>query len=235
MEQKKWIAWREVDALVERYVFHREFVRYSGWRHTDMSGVIATPKYSTDIVAAWQVIDHMQKDLEWQFIIEAHSGAWSVLITPHVSSVDYGRIEYEGWADTIQLAICLAALRAVGGFRSRGCEMQCNHELKSNGIRGGMTYFCIGDKSHSGEHTYWINGKEKRLGMRRRGLPTSRGRTRGLRKYSSMRGQRSMNSQRVSGNLRQGTVYSRTSVLPLPYIYQRERRPHNVGQDNVGD
>lgn len=114
MEHKKWIAGREMDVLVERHIFQNEFFPYSGWRHTDGFGVVASPKYSTDIVAAWQVIDHMQKDLEWQFIIEAHSGEWSVLITPHVSSVNYGRIEYEGWADTIQLAICLAALRAVG-------------------------------------------------------------------------------------------------------------------------
>lgn len=72
------------------------------------------PCFSTDIAAAWQVVEKMQEGLEWQFMLEAHSGEWLAYVTPHISSPRYNSQQFEAIADTAPHAICLVALEALG-------------------------------------------------------------------------------------------------------------------------
>lgn len=59
------------------------------------------PEYSTDIAAAWQVVEKMQETCEVS--IEQKGTGWKV----------YFDAEWRG-AETVPHAICLAALEAVG-------------------------------------------------------------------------------------------------------------------------
>lgn len=78
------------------------------------------PRYSQDIEAAWQVVEKLRKDWEYLFI-NAGNG-WGVECrTEHVDISPSNDITYQ-WTestgnihgDTAPLAICLAALKAVG-------------------------------------------------------------------------------------------------------------------------
>ncbi len=62
------------------------------------------PPYSTDISAAWQVVEHLRQRLDWSVTIEAkRKGGYSVR-TDAILAFE---------ADTAPLAICRAALAAV--------------------------------------------------------------------------------------------------------------------------
>lgn len=67
------------------------------------------PKFSTDIAAAWTVVEQIKA--EWIVTME---------IDEHVTRVGFGKnyastpIEFSQSAKTTPLAICLAALKAVG-------------------------------------------------------------------------------------------------------------------------
>ena len=108
---------RELDALVAEKVMGLRFV----WRSqlTDHYGYNAgvwtiptkwgtmdlteePPRYSTDIAAAWEVVEKMRED---GFLVALYrsAGAWIADTNP-----GYGK------SDTAPHAICLAALRAVG-------------------------------------------------------------------------------------------------------------------------
>lgn len=61
---------------------------------------------STDIAAAWQVVDRMKDQYTFMLSYRQHDGDYFVCFDP----VN----RYEEIADTAPLAICLAALKAVG-------------------------------------------------------------------------------------------------------------------------
>ncbi len=109
-------AGRELDALVAEKVM--------GWHHTgsddrypvDDKGrsQLYVPDYSTDIGAAWAVVERM-RELDWRMLLEnwvSSSDAYAAFFHPqdryrygnHIGVTD----------DTAPLAICRAALRAVG-------------------------------------------------------------------------------------------------------------------------
>lgn len=107
---------RELDALIAEKVMGRPTERYAGAvvfsvDPNSIQGVYPldyiVPHYSTDIAAAWEVVE---KVYDWNFRLERFEGL----------SKDYygaqfflnGEWHY-GEADTAPLAICLAALKAV--------------------------------------------------------------------------------------------------------------------------
>lgn len=116
-------AGRELDALVAEKVM--------GWRYNHCDGVQCPtcgydglygsgkdyPGYSTDIAAAWTVVksvtsftQSLRADVKIENLAmsSCHPGHWSVTF----SYIRGGRVT--GLADTAPLAICLAALKAVG-------------------------------------------------------------------------------------------------------------------------
>jgi hypothetical protein len=107
-------AGRDLDALVAEKVMGHEVHRDVRWREPAILGPgqrIANtpmPRYSTDIAAAWAVI---QKLMETHFMYSLNasheSGHWCVFYPASGSPVEG---EY---ADTAPLAICRAALAAV--------------------------------------------------------------------------------------------------------------------------
>ena len=72
------------------------------------------PSYSTDIAAAWKIVEKITKGNNWELTIETDSGEWEVRCNAHFSRKDYNERQYNSRAMTAPHAICLAALKAVG-------------------------------------------------------------------------------------------------------------------------
>lgn len=78
-------------------------------------GLENLPPYSTDIAAAWEVVEHMTQTTKENWKIEIFSSAFIATF-----SYESGRDkpwqtgEHEAYGDSIPHAICLAALKAVG-------------------------------------------------------------------------------------------------------------------------
>ena len=98
-----------MDALI-----HEEVM---GWPKSPIFGVYEypdggydfAPPYSTDIAAAWPVVEKLERDgFNIELIFTASNG-WSV-------TIDKGNIfgGSSGQESTVQHLICLAALKAVG-------------------------------------------------------------------------------------------------------------------------
>jgi hypothetical protein len=115
-------AGRQLDALITEKILGEkyEFLEFVGdCCHPGPEDSVAydcCPRYSTDIAAAWQVVEKLiattpQQDLHikhW-YHEEDESSGWQVS-----SCCEFG--EWEDWvqAKTLPLAICLAALQASG-------------------------------------------------------------------------------------------------------------------------
>ena len=110
------VAGRELDALVAEKVMGHTVT----WLATAISpaqphyvdraiacGYLLVEYYSTDIGAAWQVVERM-RELNYGIAI-SDGPAWSFAVAPND---DAGDVTCE-LADTLPLAICRAALRAV--------------------------------------------------------------------------------------------------------------------------
>lgn len=104
-------AGRELDALVAERVMGASVLRHQGsdghdayFDWGDHTRGYA-PAYSTDIAAAWAVVEHLKQldlSLAW------HNSQWVARF------IKWGKVEHSiGEADTGPLAICLAALKAV--------------------------------------------------------------------------------------------------------------------------
>lgn len=74
------------------------------------SPVRAFDRYSTDISAAWQVVERMQVDGSWYSI----SGPADGFPRYHAEILNGWKSLAEAEAETAPRAICLAALRALG-------------------------------------------------------------------------------------------------------------------------
>ncbi len=110
-------AGRELDALIGEKLFgvSYEFV-YDDYMIPDPDDPIAydvCPHYSTDITAAWQVLEKLltmteNQDIHLEHLGSGEEGYWGV-------STCYEMGEWKDWAraETAPLAICLAALQAV--------------------------------------------------------------------------------------------------------------------------
>lgn len=113
-------AGREMDALIHEKVM--------GWPKSPIFGVYEypdggydfAPPYSTDIAAAWPVVEKLERDgFRWSVAVRnPHMSDTKIL--PYVSFWHYGKDEpgkldthVSAEDDTVPLAICRAALKAV--------------------------------------------------------------------------------------------------------------------------
>lgn len=127
-------AGRELDALLAEKIFgckvDREkrfyevtmFCGCPGRQHdSDSDRVEGIPWYSTDIAAAWQVVDHVRYSVRnGRFVVRAPEGPapayWSAGYEDTSSEPGYGDSIHH-WlveGETAPHAICLAALRVIG-------------------------------------------------------------------------------------------------------------------------
>lgn len=127
MEMK---AGRELDAVVAMEVMDYKFVAHgpgsfdsghylrpiqmADGKHTEIKTLIGDlPAFSTDIAAAWEVVEKLGRDGWWQRLerdwVDAEA-PWECYLMPSESlNLDNASAR----ADTAPLAICLAALRAA--------------------------------------------------------------------------------------------------------------------------
>lgn len=69
--------------------------------------------YSSDIAAAWEVVEKL--DGEWK--LQGHEGlGWEAGFDSSTGGMDAVIVSVEAMADTAPLAICVAALKAVGAL-----------------------------------------------------------------------------------------------------------------------
>ncbi len=101
---------REIDFLIFEYIFENEheFIQYL--KNTDeVIQCSIVEKYSTDINAAWKVVEKLRNE-----------DYWFELVTPKSFSLDYkcyfqlDDTEVECIHETAPKAICLAALKLKG-------------------------------------------------------------------------------------------------------------------------
>jgi hypothetical protein len=91
-------AGRELDALVAEKVMGRDMTRPAGFKHP-----IGMPHYSTDIAAAWEVVERLRAAGHWFDLRDIRgNGYWA----------SFGQ-EMSAEGKTASLAICLAALKAL--------------------------------------------------------------------------------------------------------------------------
>jgi hypothetical protein len=116
------VASRELDAIVAEKVMGWSYTRFMNnvhrvsARHPVWQEFIVVPRYSTDLAAAWQVVEKLATGYR-NVLIENTAELlgkrrYWVDIKEHG---DLGMIDIaKANADTAPLAICLAALKAVG-------------------------------------------------------------------------------------------------------------------------
>lgn len=113
------IAGRELDALVATHVMHwREYpppcpaCKADGRMHYERAGMSnCLPRFSTSIAAAWEVVEKMLSRAALDHI-QTETDGWHVQFCAKTSAEPWWH--EHAVADTAPLAICLAALRAVG-------------------------------------------------------------------------------------------------------------------------
>jgi hypothetical protein len=102
-------AGRELDALVAEKVFSFTLASHSAeedlWVH-EPNDILSwpLPTYSTDIAAAWEVVEKFGEGSNFT-LIEAFPGQWACTI---------GTVKQGKMYPTVPLAICHAALKVVG-------------------------------------------------------------------------------------------------------------------------
>lgn len=121
-------AGRALDALVAENVMGWVMARrtddgtWADWgsapnkppKENSLAWMCAVPHYSTDITAAWTVIERLIAQKLWtQFTLIEHEGQWKVW-DYHFGPEEDKYQDYLAAAPTAPLAICLAALQAVG-------------------------------------------------------------------------------------------------------------------------
>lgn len=117
---------REIDRLIAEKVmgftwaalvkFEHEGKTHTGVAMTE-SAAYVLPHYSSDIAAAWEVVEKLKARLCEEpdtLALEYRGGTWQAGFKyfSHEDGWDYG--DNAGKADTAPLAICLAALKAAG-------------------------------------------------------------------------------------------------------------------------
>ena len=114
-------AGQELDALIAEKVFGRRSISRTVSVRSHFGNLDKTvtylengrevPPYSTDIAAAWLVVEKLENQ-GWHLILnnlgQPHSGKWSAQFTDV-----FGRVQVYGEAETSPHAICLAALKTI--------------------------------------------------------------------------------------------------------------------------
>ena len=131
-------AGRELDALIAEKVmgweyaqsspdpakyFCKEYGNNAGWwyrpsmtpgvKHWGCATCSPPPEYSTDIAAAWEVVEKLAPDLYVTIEDERHNSERFVSCWFRGDLWDNPNAEYLAQAGTVPLAICRAALKAV--------------------------------------------------------------------------------------------------------------------------
>ena len=123
---------REIDALVAEKVFNQpvewvEVLDYQGKRkepylcesNEGYGSSDEVDHYSTSIADAWEVVEKIRGDGRWWQITDCEEEGWHASAWRTVTENDAPVCECDAVADTAPMAICLAALKAVG------VEVQC--------------------------------------------------------------------------------------------------------------
>lgn len=121
---------RDIDALVSKHVFGYE---YGSEKDRYINGLMESHRYSTDIAAAWRVVEKLNKDKCFHLVEDRYGGSysrgkWLAYFGINVDGVvqgswggDIEAMEY--WDnptpgvvanDSAPMAICLAAIKSVG-------------------------------------------------------------------------------------------------------------------------
>ena len=114
-------AGRELDALVAEKVFGQKLFRgavvYGNWSPQDdgYDGYVCdVPRYSTDIAAAWKVVEQLETgtddDLPMLIHLFQDCDRWKCCVHLQYDHI----LMATAWEDTAPLAICIAALKAKG-------------------------------------------------------------------------------------------------------------------------
>jgi hypothetical protein len=98
---------KELDALVAEKVMGKNH-KESNFSNLFPDVPLEYPPYSTDIAAAWEVVEKLKTVLKGEFCISYAANGWTVFRDWHTDS------EGLAYANELPHAICLAALRAVG-------------------------------------------------------------------------------------------------------------------------
>lgn len=105
---------RELDALIAK--------RFLGWSKVqkipycglvgdplNLNQLLAVPHYSTDLRAAWEVLEEIKSKLKGEIAISCvNHNMWEIFPNWHTDGQSLAE------AETMPLAICLAALKLVG-------------------------------------------------------------------------------------------------------------------------
>jgi hypothetical protein len=111
-------AGRELDALIALRVLdwseqNLRHAQMANGDYFDYDGDTGLPRYSTDIAAAWQVVDQMSRS-NWHLHLAQHIGEWEAIFMRPINDPRFNRDQPGGvMADAAAVAICLAALKAV--------------------------------------------------------------------------------------------------------------------------
>ena len=104
----KMEAGREMDALVAEKVMGLSYILFDG---TDPHQEELTPHYSTDIAAAWEVVEKLRKS--YDVVIDLDDELASCRILKRVNDEWIREIVVEQIFESTPYAICRAALLAV--------------------------------------------------------------------------------------------------------------------------
>lgn len=113
-------AGRELDEIVAEKVMGWTYIETdiaTIWSNADYTlDIDALPLFSTDIAAAWQVVEHFRTMFphdEQPMVLSMFHGKWQCAVACSTDAHAYELyIGYEVEAETAPLAICLAALKA---------------------------------------------------------------------------------------------------------------------------
>lgn len=117
-------AGRELDALVAEKVMGMSLLKLNGWGPLVDGMDREPPRFSTDIAAAWRVVELVQKEkgqdfridrLNWGGSMQDWVAGFGSIATGHGEGTHLA----QGRADTAAHAICLAALKAVDASQRR--------------------------------------------------------------------------------------------------------------------
>jgi hypothetical protein len=114
----EWEAGLDLDAAIARRVFGAPERTPNAWGYLEHGRQHVTkrprplyPPYSTDMAAAWRVVEHFAAD-GWN--ISLGKGHGTAEWFANLYHPDDHPNDYEADADTMPLAICRAALAALG-------------------------------------------------------------------------------------------------------------------------
>ena len=115
---------RPFDGMIMRWLFAPGKEKLSLAKGNEPMGSLSMPHYSTDVAAAWEVVERLVDDGHCPGLIFDDNGHWALPLEgtqncpmgpgPQDIATSFF-IEADMWAETAPLAICRAALRLYNG------------------------------------------------------------------------------------------------------------------------